>query len=120
MPWQKGNALGNKFQPGRVRDLDECARGAASLRRYYASRRVPFDPDDVRTWGRGERSAVREGRSCEWPGGCGRDGKLNLDHDHLTHRLRGVLCDFHNQRLGVIEDLGAAATEYLARYGQGG
>ncbi len=40
------------------------------------------------------------GRKCE---ACGGTTRLCIDHDHTTHRVRGVLCDTCNRTLGLIE-----------------
>lgn len=39
--------------------------------------------------------------SCEI---CGREGRLMMDHDHKTMKLRGLLCKRCNTGLGVIGD----------------
>jgi Recombination endonuclease VII len=40
-------------------------------------------------------------------GGCGACGSmtnLGIDHDHVTGRVRGVLCNNHNVALGMVHD----------------
>ncbi len=40
------------------------------------------------------------GHKCE---ACGSAKRLCVDHDHVTRRVRGVLCDTCNRTLGLIE-----------------
>lgn len=59
-------------------------------------------------------------------GGCAMCGKacrtgrqLAVDHDHLSGRVRGLLCVACNQALGVYETVKEAAAGYLAECGEG-
>lgn len=60
----------------------------------------------------------------EQGGGCYICGKkpekraLDIDHDHKTGKVRGLLCSNHNRGIGLLEDdisLLAKAIQYLAR-----
>ena len=43
-------------------------------------------------------------RGCEKrPGEIGR-GALHVDHDHVTNKIRGILCSNHNTALGKVND----------------
>lgn len=63
-----------------------------------------------------EASSLRSGnRKCDI---CGRNRKLEVDHDHLTGKVRGVLCSRCNGALGQFlddESLLISAIEYLRR-----
>ena len=60
----------------------------------------------------------------EQGGGCYICGKkptkraLDIDHDHKTGKVRGLLCSNHNRGIGLLDDdisLLARAIQYLAR-----
>lgn len=63
-----------------------------------------------------EYLVIREQRKkapCEI---CGKRGRMNIDHDHSTGKMRGFLCHGCNTGLGLFEDnpeLLEAAIEYL-------
>lgn len=96
----------------------------------------------VRAWGKRNPEKIREfarrkaakrlnlpeptrpmPQTCEACGGPpggrnGRYGSLNLDHDHITGKFRGWLCDRCNKGLGSLGDSIAGlekAIEYLTR-----
>jgi hypothetical protein len=62
----------------------------------------------------------------EQNGGCYICGKkptgkraLDIDHDHETGKVRGLLCSNHNRGIGLLDDdisLLARAIQYLARH----
>lgn len=52
---------------------------------------------------------------------CGLDAKLCVDHDHITNKIRGLLCATCNQGIGLLKDSSAVtqlATNYLKQHGK--
>ncbi len=50
---------------------------------------------------------------------CGTTGKLDIDHDHKTGKIRGMLCHNHNAGIGMLDDdpaLVRKAAEYLEKH----
>lgn len=53
---------------------------------------------------------------CTICGGINSDGRrLCVDHSHKTNKVRGLLCNNCNRKLGIVEDIGfmRAANLYL-------
>jgi len=46
---------------------------------------------------------------------CGSDGKLVVDHDHVTGKIRGMLCNHCNRGLGHFRD-NPELLEFAAQY----
>lgn len=50
---------------------------------------------------------------------CGNTSKLDIDHNHKTGKIRGMLCHNHNAGIGLLDDdpnLIRKAAEYLERH----
>ena len=47
---------------------------------------------------------------------CGREGRLDMDHDHATGLVRGWLCGNCNRGLGLIGDTREAAQRLVAYF----
>lgn len=63
---------------------------------------------------------IATGGRCEV---CGREERLVVDHDHVTGRLRGLLCYRHNMGMGMFEDSPVmldTASKYLRAAGTTG
>lgn len=81
------------------------------LRRKYGLERADFD-----------RMVAEQNNRCRIcqrePGGNGHHARLHVDHDHVTSRVRGLLCGNCNTMIGLAGDdpkILLAAAEYLTR-----
>ncbi len=86
----------------------------AHLRRKYG---LPF--------GEFDRMLAEQGGVCAICGGppvarkCAQPARLHVDHDHVTGKVRSLLCMMCNQMLGSCRDTAAilkAGIEYLERH----
>jgi hypothetical protein len=72
----------------------------------------------VRQYGLSRESYLKmyeaQGRKCAI-NGCDRTGKLVVDHDHVTGKVRGLLCGPCNTRLGHLGDIFQQVTIYLKK-----
>jgi NMD protein affecting ribosome stability and mRNA decay len=73
-------------------------RTAEAMRKYYYKKHYSLTPDQVAEMRRGGCSI------CGGAGVEGRWGNLHVDHDHVTGRVRGVLCSNCNTGLGKFKD----------------
>lgn len=59
-----------------------------------------------------------QGGGCYICGGSPSNRALDIDHDHRTGKVRGLLCSNHNRALGLLgddPDLLLAAHQYLVK-----
>ena len=90
-------------------------RKAAAAKIAHLKRTYSLTPDD---W---QALHDRQGglcALCKIPGRVGKHGKLHVDHDHETGRVRGLLCGACNVALGVLGDTSRrieAVLAYLAK-----
>jgi hypothetical protein len=67
-----------------------------------------------------ERMLEEQGGGCYICGKKPTDKRaLDIDHDHETGKVRGLLCSNHNRGIGLLDDdisLLARAIQYLARH----
>jgi hypothetical protein len=80
-----------------------------SSRHYHLKQRYGIGADDV------DRMIAEQGGLCVV---CRRKPAVQVDHDHKTNRVRGILCDGCNGGLGLFDDDSAAirrAIDYLRR-----
>ncbi len=104
--WQREN-------PDRVRA--NMARFTASGHRKISNRKSRLKRKYGITLEQFEAMLAAQGGGCAI---CGKPGADNVDHDHDTGRVRGILCFNCNVAIGHVandEDRLAAAMAYLAR-----
>lgn len=80
------------------------------MRNYHLYRRYGLGAGEV------EQLAESQAGLC---GICQQDPASQVDHDHMTRRVRGLLCDGCNGGLGAFQDdptLIQAAIDYLRRW----
>jgi hypothetical protein len=60
----------------------------------------------------------KQGQRCAICGAKAKRRAMNIDHDHITGKVRGLLCDSCNMSLGHIEkkDFLEKALKYLTQY----
>lgn len=87
MKTEKGKAL-------RKRN-NESVPTQAAKRKYHASSRFGITAEEYNDW------FLKAGHECEL---CGSTTKLALDHDHVTGKIRGVLCVNCNTSIGKLGD----------------
>lgn len=93
-PWLCQNYCGKRVPYGRARYCsDDCARAARYIRHKYH-----ITPRDI------HRMLQEQNHRCPI---CTREisrPTLQVDHDHATGELRGLLCRACNLTLGMVED----------------
>jgi hypothetical protein len=111
----------------------ESSKGRATTRAYsksYYHRVLKFKTDEIakrkirnaKNYYRSKYDLTPVAATQMKEAGCGicgtRDGKMNIDHDHSTGNVRGVLCNPCNLMLGYLErakSFGIRVAEYLGR-----
>lgn len=55
----------------------------------------------LKKYGLTEAAYKSMSKSCEI---CGSKTRLSIDHDHVTGKVRGILCRYHNTAIGLFKD----------------
>lgn len=111
-----GNGCGRARREGKT----TCSECAARSSRYRGEH--PGRPSRIlRVYGITEEDYERrfaaQGGRCEICGGEPKGGApLFIDHDHLSGKVRGLLCSKCNLRIGWIERATEADYAYIARH----
>jgi recombination endonuclease VII len=117
-----------KLASGEVRQYPICLICLRDRKRRYAEKH----PDRIKSSNRSTKMKFHYGMSAEdyealavIQGGCCAvcqaepgDLPLYVDHNHITHDVRGLLCRKCNFAIGLLDD-SPARTEVLARYLRG-
>ena len=104
--WQRENPERHK---AKQREYTESGRKSVSNRKSHLKRKYGLTLEDF------DALLAAQGGGCAI---CGRPDADNVDHDHRTGRVRGILCFNCNVAIGHIaddEDRLAAAMKYLSR-----
>lgn len=88
-------------------------KGKISARKYFIKKKygLTLEQFDIMREGQGQKCAIC-GSSFE-------EGNCNIDHNHRTNKVRGLLCSNCNHGLGAFEEdqkLLKRAICYLERY----
>ena len=78
------------------------AKKSARQKITYLKRQYDLTPQE---WDRLYEAQGGVCALCRIPGRLGKHGKLHVDHDHVTGRIRGLLCTPCNVSLGILGDL---------------
>ena len=106
LKWQRENR--DRYLAGQ-RAYKESGRKAVSDRKSHLKRKYGLTPEEF------EELLTAQGDGCAI---CGKPNPDNVDHDHVTGRVRGILCWNCNVGVGQFEDdveRLVAATIYLDR-----
>lgn len=107
--WVKANPDKVKAIHKRYRDAHKEQNKFRDLKRRYG---ISKDEYETLFEKQGGVCAI-----CRHPQ-TGRKKLLDVDHDHVTGKVRGLLCNPHNRALGIFNDdlrLMATAMQYLER-----
>ncbi len=106
----KCHAEKERARRNKVENIDKCRRACrnTALKRKYG---LTIEQKD-------QMILIRHGACdmCGEPPKAGKrkeDGSLNIDHDHDTGKIRGMLCGLCNRNLGLYEKIKKQAEVYL-------
>lgn len=120
---QPCKGCGGEIPPGRHGGALFCS--PACKKRFHDAEWRKRSPHYNRQYLYGLRQDVYEAMLEQQDGACaicgtsdwpGKDHRPHVDHDHVTKKVRGLLCDFCNRGLGIFRDDPArlrAAAAYL-------
>jgi hypothetical protein len=93
------------------RQVRESVAKVGGSRKYHLKRRYDLTPREF------DALLAKQGFLCPI---CVRRPAVHVDHDHVTGRVRGILCEMCNGGLGQFRDNPQSienAIEYLERHG---
>lgn len=93
-----------EYNRNRARAYRKTEAGKESRRRYVLKSAYGITPEIVRAL------EIAQQGECYV---CGRTGKLHIDHDHETGRIRGLACGTCNRAIGILGDT-AESLRYVA------
>jgi hypothetical protein len=107
------------------------SEASKAQRREYQREYARRNPDRKRAWSRNshlrrtygleptdyEEMLTAQGGVCAICEGEPGDRPLDVDHDHSTGQVRGLLCHKCNKALGLLNDNVDAAQRYLEAHG---
>ena len=115
-----GSESGKKWahkNPEKVKDIQKTWK-----ERHPEKRKLYVRNSRIRKYGISPETYYEmlknQGNECAICKGKSTRRAMNIDHDHKTGKVRGLLCDRCNLRLGFIEDenFSEKALQYLSQY----
>lgn len=106
---EKNKPLGEyHFSPTKMSSYCKDCHGIVTRENYQKTKLTQKSQELMRLCGitleQREALFVAQGEKCDICEVSGEDVVWHTDHDHLTEKFRGVLCNFCNNMLGMARD----------------